>query len=306
MRIFLCCIITVIFGIAASCSGNKKHSDSLQSQPDTLYMSVFPDVDSWPDIVTESNSHYSLTDTTGRTDDSKSAAFRLEVSIPDDMPDWIKSFINDNLRYELQEYMFYRENKITAFDIAKRPTKELPEHYFNEYRTRYRERSDSIGKEWGEPFPGDIYSYEHRVYPIWQSRDKKLITFRFHTFGDAGNVHGWEFDWFLTFDIDNKRILCRKDLFTDENFEKAMQNLGEQLSAYHQDKGWDAAIDIDTSVTAGSDTTLYEVYKGNLYPRPAITPDGVIFSYQTYLKGGNADGVLHFVQPYSTLIPKQK
>lgn len=40
------------------------------------------------------------------------------------------------------------------------------------------------------------------------------------------------------------------------------------------------------------------VVEGKYYPRHAITNEGIVFSYQTYEKGANFDGVLHFVQPY--------
>ncbi|WP_368408261.1 RsiV family protein [uncultured Duncaniella sp.] len=37
------------------------------------------------------------------------------------------------------------------------------------------------------------------------------------------------------------------------------------------------------------------------YPRPALTNQGVVFSYQPYEKGSFAEGILHFVIPYSKL-----
>lgn len=291
-------LLLMILCLLLSCSDNKKHADSLSAQQIDLDMPICAKVDEWPNLVNDKKHHYSLCDSTGRTDDSKSAAFMLEVSLLENTPDWVKSYINDNLHHEIQEYMFYGENMINKFDIA-RPIAEMPKFYFNEYRERYRVRSDSIGKEWGEPFPGDLYDYKHWVYPVWKSKDGNFVTYRFHTDGYAHNVHGWEFDWFLTFNLNKNRILGKNDFFSDGEFEKAIQQLGEQLSAYHKDEGWSAAIDLDTSITLGQDSILYEVYKGALYPRPAMTPEGVIFTYQTYLKGGNADGVLHFIQPYS-------
>ncbi|WP_354667204.1 RsiV family protein, partial [uncultured Duncaniella sp.] len=44
---------------------------------------------------------------------------------------------------------------------------------------------------------------------------------------------------------------------------------------------------------------LKEVYDGAYYPRPALTNQGVVFSYQPYEKGSFAEGILHFVIPYS-------
>lgn len=46
---------------------------------------------------------------------------------------------------------------------------------------------------------------------------------------------------------------------------------------------------------------LKEVYDGAYYPRPALTNQGVVFSYQPYEKGSFAEGILHFVIPYSNL-----
>lgn len=298
MRKIIYAQILVLLCVSTACSGAKTQETSMDTKPANLVMPICGDVDLWPNIVSDQRFHYSLTDSTGRTDDSNSAAFLLEISLVENTPDWAKSYINDNLHHEIQHYMFYDENMINKFDIS-RPMSEMPQFYFDEYRDRYRERSNSLGKEWGEPFPGDIYDYKHWVYPIWKSEDSNFVTYRFHTDGYAHNVHGWEFDWFITFDVEGKRILGRKDFFSDEKFEKAMQKLGEQLSEYHEDEGWFAAVDLDPSSPLGEDSILYDEYKGRLYPRPAMTPDGVIFTYQTYLKGGNADGVLHFLQPYS-------
>lgn len=271
--------ILMVICLLFSCSGNRNR-DSIQSQLDACDKPICANVDSWPNLVNNKRHHYSLCDSTGRTDDSKSAAFLLEISLLENTPDWVISYINNNLHHEIQEYMFYGENSINKFDIT-RPISEIPRFYFNEYRERYRERSDSLGKEWGEPFPGDIYDYKHWVYPVWQSEDSTVATYRFHTDGYAHNVHGWEFDWFITFNLKENRILGRKGFFSDTEFEKAIQQLEEQLDAYHKEDRWDAAIELDTSITLGQDSILYEEYKGSLFPRPAMTPNGVIFTYQT-------------------------
>jgi len=48
----------------------------------------------------------------------------------------------------------------------------------------------------------------------------------------------------------------------------------------------------------GIDKILEEKFDGKIYPRPAVTSSGIVFSYQTYDKGSNADEVLHFTQPF--------
>ena len=61
----------------------------------------------------------------------------------------------------------------------------------------------------------------------------------------------------------------------------------------------DADLDCESGVTAIQSKILNEKIDGKIYPRPAITRNGIVFSYQTYEKGSNADGTLHFIVPFN-------
>lgn len=60
----------------------------------------------------------------------------------------------------------------------------------------------------------------------------------------------------------------------------------------------------EEELEANASEIIKEVYKGSYYPRPALTKRGVVFSYQPYEKGAFAEGILHFIIPYSPLKPK--
>lgn len=119
-----------------------------------------------------------------------------------------------------------------------------------------------------------------------------------------GGVHGGETDFFLTFDNQTGRILGISDFFTKTEFNAAVEELTRQLNARMGSDTYTggeltAELDYDSNVTAVHSKILNEKVNGSLYPRPAITKYGIVFSYQTYEKGSNADGILHFILPFS-------
>lgn len=119
-----------------------------------------------------------------------------------------------------------------------------------------------------------------------------------------GGVHGGETDFFLTFDNQTGRILGISDFFTKTEFNAAVEELTRQLNARMGSDTYTggeltAELDYDSNVTAVHSKILNEKVNGSLYPRPAITKYGIVFSYQTYEKGSNTDGILHFILPFS-------
>ncbi|MCM1075753.1 MAG: RsiV family protein [Bacteroides sp.] len=73
------------------------------------------------------------------------------------------------------------------------------------------------------------------------------------------------------------------------------------MTAY---KGWDetypAAME-EHELASNSPSLIKEFRNEKIYPRPALTRHGVVFSYQPYEAGCFAEGILHFLIPYSEI-----
>ncbi|MDE6416292.1 MAG: RsiV family protein [Duncaniella sp.] len=147
---------------------------------------------------------------------------------------------------------------------------------------------------------GDItlpYTYEAFYYPDYQSEDGSLITYHLYNQTFTGGAHGNENAVYVTFDAKAGKALGIEEIFTAKGFEKA-----EQLLAAKVASATEGAIESAYLPDAVTDYPTYYVnYRGKLYPRPALTDNGVVFVYQPYDISSYADGIRYFLLPYSEL-----
>lgn len=246
--------------------------------------------------------HYTLSERSFPTD------FQINIAIQDDAPEYIKNFINETIRDDVAGYFgnYSREKTtyphIPLFKIEEGDFEQLSRYYYTQFCRLYKKENSCENDDDEIPF-GPHYSYQFYVYPVWKNSDSTLITWKFYDYCYMGGAHGGETEYFLTFDNNTGRILGVEDFYTGDEFNKAVNLLRRQLNAYHNrgvsdEYSYSADLDIDSNITALQSTILNEVVGGKLYPRPALTQHGIVFTYQTYEKGSNADGILHFTQPY--------
>lgn len=241
--------------------------------------------------------HYALNDSAWKTD------FQINIAMRDSTPLFIKDFISEKIRDDVAS--FFDEYKgdecitpyIPMIRMRNRTVEQMMLHYYYQFRKFYDE---AFKPEPGstERAYGQHYSYQYYAYPVWQNSDSTLTTWKFYNFSYMGGAHGGECEYFLTFDNQTGSILGAMDFFSNVGFKKAIDKLAKQLDEYHGTDGHEAHLNPEYNITAVQSTTMNEVIEGKIYPRPAITKHGIVFSYQTYEKGSNADGVLHFTQPF--------
>lgn len=241
--------------------------------------------------------HYALNDSSWQTD------FQINIAMRDSTPLFIKDFISDMIRNDVAGYFDeYNDGEYVAPHIPmirmrNRSVEQMMEHYYYHFRKFYDKRFKPEPGSSERAF-GQRYSYQCYVYPVWQNSDSTLTTWKFYKYIYMGGAHGGESEYFLTFDNQTGRILGAMDFFSKTGFKKAIDKLAEQLDDYHDREGFEADLNSDYNITAVESTTLKEVIGGKIYPRAAITKHGIVFSYQTYENGSNADGILHFTQPF--------
>lgn len=246
--------------------------------------------------------HYTLSERSFPTD------FQINLAIQDNAPEYIRNYINETIRDDVARYFGdYSGDKtiypdISLYNIKDGDFDQLPRYYYKQFCRLYKkENSDESDTE--EIPIGPHYSYQFYAYPVWENSDSTLTTWKFYDYCYMGGAHGGETEYFLTFDNETGRILGENDFYTSDEFSKAINLLCHQLNAYHNrgvsnEYNYSPDLDIDSNVTALQSTILNEVVEDKLYPRPALTRQGIVFTYQTYEKGSNADGILHFTQPY--------
>lgn len=242
--------------------------------------------------------HYALNDSAWDTD------FQINIAMRDNTTLFIKDFISNMIRDDVAGYFDELKNGewiapyIPMIRMRNRTVEQMMEHYYYQFRKFYDKKfKPEPGSE--ERACGEWYSYQCYAYPVWQNSDSTLTTWKFYNFSYMGGAHGGESEYFLTFDNETGRILGAMDFFSKANFRKAIERLAVQLDTYHGTTGYEADLNSAYNITAAESTTMNEVIDSKLYPRPAITKQGIVFSYQTYEKGSNADGVLHFTQPFN-------
>lgn len=185
----------------------------------------------------------------------------------------------------------------------KRDLKAMGRFYAKEFERLYR-RDYDIPDEDGR-LMGPKYDYLFRAMPVWESSDKNLVTYKLYNYQYLGGAHGGMFEYFFTFNRKTGKLLGAKDIFTTEGFPRAIQELEKQLRIYkinngYRDREWEANLDKEAPVD-GLKYDLKESVGAHVYPRPAFTRHGVVFSYQPYEMGSFAEGIIHLVLPYNVI-----
>ena len=251
---------------------------------------------------------FSLSDSTWNCD------FKFTSYLPEHHPIWQRQFLATVMRNDIQglyldnkgadrvlkEYYSIKATprKIGGADASSMSPEQIAEHVSRENERLYR-------KEFSIEDFGPKYDYMMEVAPAWKSKNGQYLTYRFYTYYYTMVAHGFMEEYYLTFDNKNGRIIGYNDIFGAKDFKKAVELLEQDITAqknelWESDGIYKASIEMD-ELESNVSEILKEVFDGTYYPRPALTKQGVVFSYQPYEKGSFAEGILHFVIPYSKL-----
>lgn len=248
--------------------------------------------------------HYRLSETSFPTD------FQINIAMRDNEPEWMRRHISELIRDDVAGYFTDHSGDravvpyIALYDAEDWNATDMSRHYYRNFTRLYRQ--ENVSEEDNEMAWAPPCSYQTYVYPVWESPDSAVTTWRFYNYGYSGGAHGWEHEYYVSFDNATGRMLGAEDFYTSDGFNEAIDHLTRMLNEYfgkepYGDYSMTAHLDEESDITATQSTILNEVAGGHLYPRPARTRQGIVFTYQTYEKGGNSDGVLHFIQPYENM-----
>lgn len=247
------------------------------------------------------------------TDSSRTCDFSFVAYLPKGHKDWVDQFIATIMRNDIQaifldnkgseriinEYYEIKKSspKIHGINAYSMTPEHIAEHFANDFEKHYKKE---FSIEDGDG-PGPKYDYLLTVAPAWESSDKKLITYRFYSYYYTAGMHGYMEEYYLTFDNESGRLLGRNDIFTAKGFKLAINILEQKLCDHRNtyttcDGPYPAYLE-ESELEANASEIIKEIRDSVYYPRPALTNNGVVFSYQPYEMGAFCEGTLHFLIP---------
>lgn len=254
---------------------------------------------------------FELNDSSWRCD------FKFLAYLPENHPTWLNQFIATIMRNDIQalyldnkgadrilkEYygIKAKPKKVNGIDAANMTPKEIARHFATVHEQLYRNefKAEDVDGH------GPKYDYMLEISPAWTSADGRYVTYRFYSYYNTMGAHGFMEEYYLTFNEETGNILGYKEIIGTKAMPDAIKMLEQKLTAKEaqyrdMDEPYPAGMDAE-QLEANASEIIKEVYQGSYYPRPALTKEGIVFSYQPYEKGAFCDGILHFVIPCSKL-----
>lgn len=257
---------------------------------------------------------FELTDSSWRCD------FKFLAYLPENHPIWLNQFIATIMHNDIQA--LYLDNKgadrilkeyygikakpkrVDGIDAANMTPKEIARHFATVHEKLYQNefKAEDVDGH------GPKYDYMLEISPAWASSDGRYVTYRFYSYYYTMGAHGFMEEYYLTFNEETGYILGYEEIIGAKVFPDAIKLLEQKLTAKEaqyrdMDEPYPASMDAE-QLEANASEIIKEVYQGSYYPRPALTKEGIVFSYQPYEKGAFCEGILHFVIPYSRLKTK--
>lgn len=242
--------------------------------------------------------------------------FYMTAWLPEDRPGYIGRMLAAQLYTDTErvfaelgrrldamtEYSQLEKNpeRYKALNVETATPEEIGRYFAKRYERLYKKYFvEEIEEGWGPP-----EEYLLEVAPVWSNDDGRYTTYRFYTYHYGGGAHGMMYEYYMTFDNESGRVLGYRDILGYDGMKSALVMLRKKLNdRLGQDRNVEGGFDTDFG-DVGSDAEdmynvgwLEEVFEGKIYPRPAVTREGIVFTYQPYDKGSFADGILHFALP---------
>lgn len=239
--------------------------------------------------------------------------FKFRAYLPDSVPAWTKQYIATIMGNDIQsqhskedlktnllkEYYSIKSkpHRLHGIDASQMSPKQIANHF--------SKKSEQLYKKVNGTDHCPKFDYLFEMFPAWQSSDGKYITYRFYIYTYAMGAHGYMKEYYLTFNNKTGDILGFDDLFYKKDSEKVWEMLTKQITEYNAYDG-NFQAGIKKGEICVSEIIKEEKGDSRYYPRPALTKEGVVFSYQPYEIAAFSEGVRHFAVPYNKLKLKIK
>ncbi|MDE7154303.1 MAG: RsiV family protein [Muribaculaceae bacterium] len=256
-------------------------------------------------------------------DSSENCEYDFEAYLPKPAPEWTKRLIAGMLNtYIRSMYAEQKDNILDEYNgnmngsrkseqihVAKMNPVEIARYYARLNKKLYIKEFNDYASE--SPYISPKYDFMFNMAPLWINADSSLITYRIETYCYMMGAHGSPEEYFLTCDAKTGKLLSWQDIQTEDDYKNALAVLDQKYKEYKSSLFDEEIIDSFSAALSMEDlysdvtSIIKENYNGAYYPRPALTNNGLLFSYQPYEAGSFSEGILHFVVPYSA-VPAMK
>lgn len=153
------------------------------------------------------------------------------------------------------------------------------------------------------------YSYNTSVMPAWRfDAGGGLVTYKVDDEVYLGGAHGMPYCYYLTLSEKTDALVGLTDIFKEESLGAVFALVGEKLASRPSapdagDEVWQPVAELGEQSPTSPLVIAHaiESYGGKLYPRPAVTPCGILFSYAPYEKDCYAAGTVEIMLPYEEI-----
>lgn len=153
------------------------------------------------------------------------------------------------------------------------------------------------------------YSYNTSVMPAWRfDAGGGLVTYKVDDEVYLGGAHGMPYCYYLTLSEKTDALVGLTDIFKEESLGAVFALVGEKLASRPdalttEDEVWQPVAELGEQSPTSPLVIAHAVesYGGKLYPRPAVTPCGILFSYAPYEKDCYAAGTVEIMLPYEEI-----
>lgn len=278
---------------------------NISSLPETIYP--------LKDLVGKDATECSVKHNFPAGDTSRLCSFNLTAHLSYDRPEYINRVIaaimysDFQLIFEdvdirpdiMEEYqqLGKNPNRYSGLNTSKVSPKEIGDYFARKFEKLYRKQfAEEINEGWG---PQEEYLLD--VAPVWKNDDGRISTYRFYTYHYGGGAHGMMNEFYLSFDNNDGRVLGYEDILGNDRMRQTIPILNKKLNnRLSHDTDYSDYYSADLGKEGKNnynDHMLNEIFEGYVYPRVALTRNGMVFTYQPYDKGSFADGILHITLP---------
>lgn len=237
----------------------------------------------------------------------ESCDFEFMASLPEPVPEWTRWFIAMLIRGDIMGMLSHRDDvaphvelkdyydlndmtpKTDSIDAKDKTPEQIASHYAKEFERIAR--SEYEGSEQRNP----ECDLSFKMIPVWQSKCRQYITYRFNVNTIDMGLHYHTDDYYLTFNSDTGQLLGFDQIFDSRKMNNVIrlletefrirknefENKNELGNFDNNELKWEIySASCGTNLKRRS--ILKERYGMGVYPRPAVTDSGIVFSYQSF------------------------
>lgn len=156
-----------------------------------------------------------------------------------------------------------------------------------------------------DPEESVCYHRDSKIRPVCHTANNTLFTWSVEDEINFGGPHGMPYEYSMTFRQGETQPLGLKDVFKVASLPRVFQLISNKLRVKmaHTPAGYSRKAYLEDEPDEDTPIWTYEKYNGKFYPRLALTPRGISFTYQPYQKGSFDEGTVTVLLTWAEVKP---